>query len=252
MSGTQAATPEVEPEQVLLDEQGGIDDSSIPGEENISATPAEGRGGLEQLRRFSDGQSILTEQQIIVLTSPLSGKRVAKLSGNSYLKAWDVKASLIKVFGFGGFSAEVIESSIVAVREYGAGTTWHTKKDGSAATPQVIAKATMRLTIFGIGPRGEDVVYTESAIGANSGFDIGDTMDNALKTASSAALKRCAIYLGTQFGLSLYNDGALDDYVRRVFTPWQGKVIDDHREAKAGAGAAQARADLARATGAQS
>lgn len=250
MSGT-PATPEVQPSEaeILLDEQGGIEDSTIPGEENITATPID---ESDDSKVFGFGFSILTEQQIIVLTSPLSGKRVAKLSGNSYLKAWDVKASLIKVFGFGGFSADVIESSIVAVREYAAGTTWHTKKDGTAATPQVIAKSTMRLTIYGIGPRGEDVTYTETAIGANSGFDIGDTMDNALKTASSAALKRCAIYLGTQFGLSLYNDGALDDYVRRVFTPWQGKVIDDHRAAKAGAGAAQARADLARATGAQS
>ena len=242
-------TPEVDQPEIPLDEQGGIEDSSIPGEENINP---DGDGTTSDSKAFTAGRSILTEQQIIVLTSPLSGKRVAKLSGNSYLKAWDVKASLIKVFGFGGFSADVIESSIVAVREYAAGMTWHTKRDGTAATPQVIAKATVRLTIYGIGPRGEDVTYTESAIGANSGSDIGDTMDNALKTASSAALKRCAIYLGTQFGLSLYNDGALDDYVRRVFTPWQGKVIDDHRAAKAAGNTAQARADLARATGSQS
>jgi recombination DNA repair RAD52 pathway protein len=236
-----------ETEQVPFDEQGGIEDSSIPGEENIApADLTDTEAGA-----YPPGVSILTEQQLIVLTSPLNKSRVANLQGNSYLKAWDVKASLIKVFGFGGFSADVIESSIQAVREYAAGPQYagHTKRDGTPATPQVIAKATVRLTIYGIGPRGEDVTYTETAIGANSGFDIGDTMDNALKTASSAALKRCAIYLGTQFGLSLYNDGSTDDYVRRVFTPWQGKVIDDHREQRAAAAAAQVAQQLARATG---
>jgi recombination DNA repair RAD52 pathway protein len=241
-------TQQQEPSEAerLLDEQGGIEDSSIPGEENIRPDTDPGTTDTKSHRA---GQSILTEQQLIVLTSPLNKSRVANLQGNSYLKAWDVKASLIKVFGFGGFSAEIIESSIQQVREHDAGMTWHTKRDGKPATPQVIAKATMRLTIFGIGPRGEDVVYTEAAIGANSGTDIGDTMDNALKTASSAALKRCAIYLGTQFGLSLYNDGALDDYVRRVFTPWQGKVIDEHREQRAAAAAAQVAQQLERATG---
>lgn len=35
----------------------------------------------------------------------------------------------------------------------------------------------------------------------------------AVKTAESDALKRAAINLGTQFGLSLYNDGSLADVV---------------------------------------
>jgi hypothetical protein len=35
----------------------------------------------------------------------------------------------------------------------------------------------------------------------------------AIKTAESDALKRAAINLGTQFGLSLYNNGSLRDVV---------------------------------------
>ena len=35
----------------------------------------------------------------------------------------------------------------------------------------------------------------------------------AVKTAESDALKRAAINLGTQFGLSLYNNGSLKDVV---------------------------------------
>jgi recombination DNA repair RAD52 pathway protein len=35
----------------------------------------------------------------------------------------------------------------------------------------------------------------------------------AIKSAESDALKRAAINLGTQFGLSLYNNGSLRDVV---------------------------------------
>lgn len=227
-----------------FDEQGGITDGSIPGEDSIAAD--------ETARKtFELGVSILTENQLMALLAPLNPARVANLKGNAYLKAWDVKAALIKVFGFGGFSADVIESSIVSVREHAAGMTWHVKKRNGQeepATPQVIAKATVRLTVYGIGPRGEDVTYTESAIGANSGSDIGDTMDNALKTASSAALKRCAIYLGTQFGLSLYNNGDTRDYVGRVLSPWQDATSTRIRDERAERAQAQVQDQLERAT----
>ena len=42
----------------------------------------------------------------------------------------------------------------------------------------------------------------------------GDAHDNAVKTAESQALKRMAINMGTQFGLSLYRDGQIEDVVR--------------------------------------
>lgn len=230
----------------LIDELGGIDDNAIPGTENETF---EG----DVTKQHPSGVSILTEQQVRALVAPLNGNRVRTLSNNSYLQAWDVKAALIKVFGFGGFSADVTESSIVSIREHAAGPQYagHTKKDGSAATPEVIAKATVRLTVYGIGPRGEDVTYTESAIGANSGWSIGDTADNAVKTASSSALKRCATYLGTQFGLSLYNNGALNDVVGVVLTPWQGKVVSDKIAERAEREKANVEAQLARATGQQ-
>lgn len=224
----------------MVDELGGIDDNSIPYSETET---------FEDAHKFHDRDaSILTEQQVRALVSPLNRNRVKTLDGNSYLQAWDVKAALIKVFGFGGFSADVIESSIVTVREHAAGTIGHAKNDGTPKTPQVIAKATLRLTIYGIGPRGENVTYTETAIGANSGWDIGKVMDNALKTAESAALKRCATYLGTQFGLSLYNSGSLADVVQKVLSPWQGKIIDDKNAERVAANAAQLAAQLERAT----
>jgi recombination DNA repair RAD52 pathway protein len=237
------------------DETAGIDDNSIPGEENITLD------GVSQVApRHSTGASVLTPEQITALGAPwIQRSRVKLLDGNSYLQAWDVKATLIKIFGWGGFSTEVLEAEIVKIREHGAGDTpGHTerfdsrdgkKKKGDAKTPQVIAKVTMRLTLHNIGPAGQDVVHTEVAVGINSQWDIGAACDTALKSAESDALKRCAIFLGTQFGLSLYNAGDINDVVKRVLVPWQGKVIADARAATAAANAAQVSQQLARATG---
>ena len=174
----------------------------------------------------------LTPEVIGALMSRINPTRVASRNQSganlSYVEAWDIKATLIRFFGFGGFSAEVLDSKIIQIREH-ATTHQHVKRDGTAATPQIIAQSTVRLTIFGIGPRGEDAVYTETAIGANSGFDIGETADNAIKTASSDALKRCAIYLGTQFGLSLYDKGSRDDVVKTLLDPEQRAMHEAYK-----------------------
>jgi recombination DNA repair RAD52 pathway protein len=185
----------------------------------------------------------LTKEQVGFLMSPLHEARVAHRSQGgknlSYVEAYDIKATLIRVFGFGGFSAEVVDSKIVDVREGGRqGQYTGGQNAGKDKAPQVIAQATVRLTIFGIGPRGEDAVYSETAIGANSGADIGETADNAIKTAASDALKRCAIYLGTQFGLSLYDNGATRDIIRRLYQPEQAAMLAA-LQAEAAAAAAQ-------------
>jgi hypothetical protein len=64
------------------------------------------------------------------------------------------------------------------------------------------------LTIHDLGCR-----YTEAAVGSASLPRRGEAHDMAIKTAESDGLKRAAINLGTQFGLSLYNDGTLKDVV---------------------------------------
>lgn len=163
----------------------------------------------------------LSKEQIDLLLSPIHPARVStrEQSGKmlSYVEAYDVKATLIRVFGFGGFSAEVIESKILDIREGGRqGVYASGDRKGQEKAPQVIAQSTVRLSIFGIGPDGENAVYTETAVGSVSGSDIGETADNAIKTAASDALKRCAIYLGDQFGLSLYKKGSNDALVRVV------------------------------------
>jgi hypothetical protein len=153
----------------------------------------------------------LSEAQVRQLMSPLNQARVAVLKqkgGMSYLQAWDVKATLIRMFGFGGFSAEVIESKIERIftkDEYGGNAKW-----------VVLASATVKLTIHQTG-----AVYTEAAAASQSGAQVGEVADFAIKTAESDALKRAATYLGTQFGLSLYNAGSTADVVRVILAPGQ-------------------------------
>jgi recombination DNA repair RAD52 pathway protein len=154
-----------------------------------------------------------TPEQLKVLAGSLNKARIAnRKQGNStlsYLEAWDVKATLIRVFGFGGFSADVTESEFLDINKEA------TNSRGEQAI-EVCAKATVRLHI-----KQFDVTYTEVAVASQKGKDIGEVADFAMKTAESDALKRAAIYLGTQFGLSLYNDGATADVVRKIVAPNQ-------------------------------
>ena len=146
---------------------------------------------------------MINEQQYEQLLKPLNPVRVAKRSGGgrqlSYLEAWDVKAHLNRIFGFLNWSADVQDSAL-AFEEQNEKGQWN-----------VGYKITLRLSI-------EQATYTESAVGFSTLPSRGEAHDMAIKTAESDALKRAAINLGTQFGLSLYNNGATADVV--------GKTLD--------------------------
>lgn len=196
----------------------------------------------------------ISANQLDMLMTSLHPDRVAtrNQSGRqlSYVEGYDIKATLIRVFGFGGFSADVTHSQIVQVRENGNPS--HVDSQGNAKTPQVLATATVRLTIFGMGPDGQDVTYTESAVGANSGWDIGDAADNAIKSAATDALKRCATYLGSQFGLSLYDGGRNYEVIRRLYAPGQAEMYEEvlaSRAARQQAAQEAVQAQADRATG---
>ena len=173
----------------------------------------------------------LTKEQYLVLLQPLADDRVASrrqgTSGPqlSYLESWDVKAHLTRIFGFGGYTSEVLEESLVyeAWRE-----PWETpgKKAGDppvqhAGQWQVAWKVRLRLAVPQLAPGG---IYTEVAIGSSSLPDRGEAHDMAVKTAESDALKRAAINLGTQFGLSLYNRGNRRDIIHHTLVAPAGVV----------------------------
>ena len=146
----------------------------------------------------------LNARQYEQLLKPLNDSRVAKRgqAGRqlSYLEAWDVKAHLIRIFGFGGWSAEVLSADL-AFEDKNEKGQWN-----------VGYKVILQLTV-GDYANGGSVMYTEAAVGSATLPQRGEAHDMAIKTAESDALKRAAINLGTQFGLSLYNNGSLRDVV---------------------------------------
>lgn len=192
----------------------------------------------------------LSVQQLDVLTRDLAPVRVKRLQGKfSYLEAYDVKATLIRVFGFGGFSSEVVSSMIVATDE-------KPQANNPERTNNVaICQATVRLTVYCPERCGNDAVYTETAIASNAQPDKAEALDQALKSAESDALKRAAVFLGTQFGLSLYNDGSTAEVVRAIFAPGQQEAFAEAvqiRQAAAAEQAAAAQEQINRATGQES
>ncbi|MFE3169293.1 Rad52/Rad22 family DNA repair protein [Streptomyces sp. NPDC059224] len=160
----------------------------------------------------------LTEQQVAFLLQPISGKRVRNLRGMSHLEAWDVRRQLIRIFGFDGFTVETVALDLVhdhvnpkyrkknkAGEEYGpAYPAW-----------TVVYRAQVRLTVKATDGRPLTVFEDAAAGDAINQPSVGDAHDLAMKTALSQALKRCAVNLGDQFGLSLYNDGSQDAVVMR-------------------------------------
>lgn len=187
---------------------------------------------------------MLTEEQLKTLMGPLNPARISKRSQGgrslSYLEAWDVKATLIRVFGFGGFSADVIGTDIARMERdvpaFTGGKGDRKRRMDADGNPDfnwsVTAMVTLRLTIHALN----GVTFTESAAASQTGPDIGEVTDFAIKTAESDALKRAAIYLGTQFGLSLYNNGSASEVVRRIVAPdqeWPKPEAVDPEKAKA-------------------
>jgi hypothetical protein len=80
----------------------------------------------------------------------------------------------------------------------------------------VAYRATVQLTIID-GNLGDNAIYTEAAVGdSQNNPSRADAHDMAIKTAESQAFKRCAINLGDQFGLSLYNNGSTSSVVRAI------------------------------------
>lgn len=150
-----------------------------------------------------------TNAQYEQLLKPLNPSRVAKRSGGggmqlSYLEAWDVKAHLIRVFGFDGWSWDVLSAEQVFEEKTDKGN-WN-----------VGYKVLGRLLVHD-GP----VSFTEAAVGSSTLGQRGEAHDMAVKTAESDALKRAAINLGTQFGLSLYNNGSTQDVVKATLVEWK-------------------------------
>jgi DNA recombination protein Rad52 len=140
-----------------------------------------------------------------MLLKGINPNRVSKRQGGggkslSYVEAWDIKAHLNRIFGFCNWSADVLQADL-AFEEQNQKNNW-----------DVAYKVLLRLHIHGVDFQA--ATYTEAAVGSASLPRRADAHDMAIKTAESDALKRAAINLGDQFGLSLYNNGAVAPVVQ--------------------------------------
>lgn len=141
--------------------------------------------------------NMLNEKQYDQLLKPINPNRVSKRTGGggkqlSYVSVWDVKAHLTRIFGFGGWSWEVTDTAFV----------FEEKVEDNEKMWVVAYKALGTLSIHSL-----NVKFAEAAVGVSRGSR-GDAHDNAIKNAESDAIKRAAINLGDQFGLSLYANGS--------------------------------------------
>jgi len=144
-------------------------------------------------------RTALTSEQIAYLLAPIDPRRVSKDGkGFAHVEAWEIRRTLIRVFGHGGFSTELQDAQLVRELELPAGKTsrW-----------TVIYRATVVLVVR---VNGQELArYHGTAIGeAINQPSLADAHDLALKTADSQAFKRAAVNLGDQFGLSLYDKGS--------------------------------------------
>jgi hypothetical protein len=143
----------------------------------------------------------VTQAQYDYLRQGINSDRIRQMQGMSHIEAWDVRRTLIRIFGFGGYDIE--DRGITLVKEI------ETPPDHPKGKTRwtVVYLAKVRLIIKDAHGR-EIAHFDDSATGdAINMPSIGDAHDFAVKTASSQALKRCAVNMGDQFGLSLYNKG---------------------------------------------
>ena len=114
----------------------------------------------------------LTPEQFDILSKPIRRSRIANRQQGgktlSYLESWDVRAHLIRVFGFGNFDVELLDYGHVDTREY--------QSNGGKDMAEVIWHARVRLTIRTPATDSDGVTYfhtlasyVEAAVGSASG-----------------------------------------------------------------------------------
>lgn len=180
----------------------------------------------------------LTSEQIGKLLQPIHPGRVHHDDkGFSHVQAYEIRAHLNRIFGFGRWSSDLTEYRLA----YEDGRP-RLKNDGSPMLDSKTSRpkigwyvgytATVRLQVR--APDGTLLAtYTEAAAGAaDNQPSQGDAHDLALKSAESQALKRCAANLGDQFGLSLYKQGSTNKIVSQVLVGHDGAL----RKADSGTG----------------
>lgn len=164
----------------------------------------------------------LAGEQIAQLLRPINPSRVMQRDGMSHVEAYDIRAHLNRIFGFGRWSADVLDAEQLFE------TVGPKSERDARVVVSVGYRARLRLTVH--APDGTVLAtYTEVATGDAVNFPVNkraDAHDFAVKTAESQALKRAAVNLGDQFGLSLYRKGSTDAVVMRTLVAPDADAAD--------------------------
>lgn len=149
--------------------------------------------------------SSFNAKQVLQLLAPIHPSRVLLDGKNKpHVSQQDITAHLIRVFGFGNFDTEILDVSCVFEQP-----TVSVDEETGKPKPNrwdVCYLAKVRLTVR--NAEGEVVCrYEDGSTATAQNQPRGDAHDLAFKSALSLAKKRTAVYLGDQFGLSLYNKG---------------------------------------------
>jgi recombination DNA repair RAD52 pathway protein len=130
---------------------------------------------------------------------------VATTRGLSYVEGYDIRAELTRVFGFGRWSEETLDQQLICENE--------TQTSQGKKAWYVVYRTRVRLYVC--APDGTPVCnYDGAHVGESTHPVRGEAHGNALTNSQTYALRRCAINLGDQFGLSLYNKGSQEAIVR--------------------------------------
>lgn len=172
----------------------------------------------EQTRGFN-------EKQVKQLLNWINENRVIESQGHSHLSQQDVRAHLIRIFGFGNFDIRIRNLEMIFEEPF-------FDKEGKEVKGKfnICYKAQVQLVIR--DQWGNEICnYEEVATSTAQNQKRGEAHDLAMKSAVSYAIKRCAINLGDQFGLSLYNNGQRSGLVKgTLVVPWEVVATDEKKD----------------------
>lgn len=128
-----------------------------------------------------------TPEREALLKDTLDIRHVKKVQGNDYIEGWHAINEANRIFGFGGWSYEVVQLESVS---------HHTNRKSNIVIGYICR---VRVTVG-------DVVREDTGFGTGiSGQDISACHEGASKEAVTDALKRALRSFGNQFGLALYD-----------------------------------------------
>ena len=130
-----------------------------------------------------------SKEQVEKLNEPILGANVKEREAGwggkdntlAYVEGYHVIAEANRIFGFGGWSSETIETTCV---------------QNEPRAVSYIAK--VRITVG-------DVIREGTGAGHGNQSNHGNNHESAIKEAETDARKRAFMQFGNQFGLSLYN-----------------------------------------------